>query len=884
MTRSRDQQPRDGRSWYRITAQADSPAQIMLYDLIGMWGVTAKDFISDLAALSGPVEVHINSDGGDCFEAFAIYGALLARPGVTTIVDSVAASAASVIAMAGERRLMARTSQMMLHDAWAGIDGNADDLQHMTDRLNVMSGQLAGIYADTAGGTPDHWRAVMKAETWFTPEQALDAGLITGISGTARVPAAAAAASGAASPGVIRAAASATVAAAWDPDGDGDDDSAPGTDTDHSHWAPDGTQKKSVPGKPMPGQPPAPDAAAAGPVVAWDGPAAMSAASASSDPAAALAAICAGRREGDPKTQAAYALPHHAHPGDPPDPAGTRNALSRLPQTQGLINEAAAKAHLEAHMKTISPGDQAPASAVQSTGRNGMDDAQGALTIEGRRTRITDIGGRLTDMAAGRPAAVFPPDEQAEWDQLVAEKRDHEAALAAVEARNAVLADIHGASGNSHDRPRAQGNGSPQGQGAPSQRFGAPAQHVSRDIYDLGAIRQQASRPEDLPGLYRDNALRAIEQHRFPGSPSREAAQTAVEKLLDQVTDDRYGELPRRILATGSPAYTRVFGHALRVGNPGMLTGQDSQILALGESPDTAGGFAVPFQLDPTIVLTSSGGVSPLRDIARIEKIVGKEYDLVTSAGVTVHRVAEAATSSDDSPVLAQPTVRAERVQGFVPFSVELQGDWNALQSQMLGLLSDAKALEEADAGGATTGFILGTGVAPQAGGIITTMPGVAGGSGGSSVRTTTALTFALADIFKLKNAVGNRFRPRGQWMANSAIYDLCRQFGTSIANIWAESLQVGVPSKLIGYPVNESSAMSVATGVTLSPILIFGAFDQYLIVDAVGMNMELIPQLVQQVTAGTGPARPTGQRGYYSWWRNNAVIVNPNAFRVLQP
>lgn len=873
MTRARDRRDGDGRSWYRISNQADGPAQIMLFDLIGMWGVTAKDFIGDLAAISGPVDIHINSDGGDVFEAFAIYSALASRLGVTTVVDGIAASSASLIAMAGEQRLMARTSQMMVHDAWAGVDGNAADLQHMVTRLETVSGQIAGIYADTAGGTPEHWRALMQAETWFTPAQALDAGLITGISGTAREPATAAAgASAAAQRGTLQAAMAPP--GAWDPDGDGDDDSTAEGDTDNSHWTPDGKQKKSVPGKPMPGQPPAEGSTAGGRIVAWDGPAAMSAAGASADPAAALAAICAGRKDGDPKTQDAYALPHHTHPGAAPDPAGTRNALSQLPKTKDLTNEAAAKAHLEAHMKTISPGDQAAAASLE--GKQAMGE-EGALTIEGRRTRITDINGRLTEVAAAYPAAVLPAETQAEWDQLVAERRDHQAALTAVEARNTELAQIHAANGSAHDRPQGTAGGNvPQGGTQLRPGFGAPALHATHDIYDLGAIRQQARAPEELPGLYRENAMRAIEQQRFPGSRSREDAQEAVTRLLDTVSDDKYGELPRRILATGSPAYTRVFGHALQVGNPGSLSSRDSQILALGESPDTAGGFAVPFQLDPTIILTSSGGVSPLRDISRVEKIVGKEYDLVTSAGVTVHRVAEAAPSVDDSPVLAQPTVRANRVQGFVPFSVELEGDWNALQAQMLGLLADAKALEEADSGGATTGFFLGTGTPPQAGGIITTM------AGGSLVTTAVTNVLAVADIFKVKNALGNRFRPRAQWVANSAIYDVARQFGSSIANIWAESLQVGVPSKLIGYPVNEGTAMD-STTVTTKKVMLFGAFDQFLIVDRVGMNMELVPALFRQAVAGAGFGLPTGQRGYYAWWRNNSVILNPNAFRILQ-
>jgi HK97 family phage prohead protease len=96
---------------------------------------------------------------------------------------------------------------------------------------------------------------------------------------------------------------------------------------------------------------------------AWDGPAAMSGCAKADDPAAAYKAICAGKKSGDPALQSSWALPHHKHPGDPPNSAGVSNALSRLPQTQGLTNEAAAKSHLEAHMKVINP-DYTPAKAA----------------------------------------------------------------------------------------------------------------------------------------------------------------------------------------------------------------------------------------------------------------------------------------------------------------------------------------------------------------------------------------------------------------------------------------------------------------------------------------------------------------------------------------
>ena len=102
-------------------AANDAPAEIMLYDEIGPWGVSAKAFTSILvSAGAGPVNVRINSPGGDVFDGLAIHNALKAhRGGVTTQVDGLAASAASYIAMAGDKVGMAESSMMMIHDAWA---------------------------------------------------------------------------------------------------------------------------------------------------------------------------------------------------------------------------------------------------------------------------------------------------------------------------------------------------------------------------------------------------------------------------------------------------------------------------------------------------------------------------------------------------------------------------------------------------------------------------------------------------------------------------------------------------------------------------------------------------------------------------------------------
>jgi hypothetical protein len=160
----------------------------------------------------------------------------------------------------------------------------------------------------------------------------------------------------------------------FDPDGDGDCDACPEGDTDHDYWSEDGTQLKSVPGKPMgdslreairailvdEGLLPGADgffrpANADVDNSPWDASKAWHNGAESDDPAAFYAGICAGKKSGDKATRAAWALPYKYHPGDPVNAAGVKAALGRLPQTEGLTNAAEAKATLQAAMKKVNP-------------------------------------------------------------------------------------------------------------------------------------------------------------------------------------------------------------------------------------------------------------------------------------------------------------------------------------------------------------------------------------------------------------------------------------------------------------------------------------------------------------------------------------------------
>ena len=178
-------QPTPVVSWYAITAEATGEgtptrAKVRIYDAIGgWWGTNAADFVAELDALDvDELEVHVNSPGGAVWDGVAIMNALKQhRAKVTIVVDGLAASAASIVAMAGDEVVMAEGSQMMVHQASGGAWGNAETMRDMVGILDKIDVSMATIYARRAGGTRASWLDVMRAETWYTAEEAVEAGL-----------------------------------------------------------------------------------------------------------------------------------------------------------------------------------------------------------------------------------------------------------------------------------------------------------------------------------------------------------------------------------------------------------------------------------------------------------------------------------------------------------------------------------------------------------------------------------------------------------------------------------------------------------------------------------------------------------------------------------
>jgi ATP-dependent protease ClpP protease subunit len=176
-------------SWYTIRARA-SGVEVLIYDEIGAYGVSAKGFLAELGALpdDAPINLRLNSPGGSVFDAVAIYNALTRHSGTITVwIDGIAASAASYVAMAGDEIVMPQNAFLMIHDPSGIVMGTAADMRDMAGTLDKIAASMMRGYAAKSGKPENEMAALMTAETWFDAQDALEAGLATRLSEPVRI-------------------------------------------------------------------------------------------------------------------------------------------------------------------------------------------------------------------------------------------------------------------------------------------------------------------------------------------------------------------------------------------------------------------------------------------------------------------------------------------------------------------------------------------------------------------------------------------------------------------------------------------------------------------------------------------------------------------------
>lgn len=162
-------------------------AELFIYEPIGadfFGGISATQVKNELRAAKNAknLSIRINSPGGDVFDSYTILNLLKEHPATKSVsVDGLAASGASLIAMAGDTVTMAPASMMMIHEASAGAYGRAADLRALADVLDKLNGQLAGIYGERTGLDAETLAAMLNEETWLTAEEAVDHGFADSI-------------------------------------------------------------------------------------------------------------------------------------------------------------------------------------------------------------------------------------------------------------------------------------------------------------------------------------------------------------------------------------------------------------------------------------------------------------------------------------------------------------------------------------------------------------------------------------------------------------------------------------------------------------------------------------------------------------------------------
>jgi HK97 family phage major capsid protein len=374
------------------------------------------------------------------------------------------------------------------------------------------------------------------------------------------------------------------------------------------------------------------------------------------------------------------------------------------------------------------------------------------------------------------------------------------------------------------------------------------------------------------PSETRERALRRLDDRASTAHMTADQ-KTEVERAIRKDPD-----IGRRILVTETEAYRNAWMKLVTNPNANMILDDEErdavrayeEYRAMGEVTTTAGGFGIPVFIDPSIILTAQESDNPFLTLARQVTVNTNEWKGVSSAGVTWAFQTEAATVTDNSPTLAQPTVHIHMARGFIPYSIEVGQDYPSFAEEMAALLAagyDELLVDKFTRGsGSTEPF-----------GILTAL------SANTNVRvriTTSGTTFGANDPYLVWKALPQKYRRNSSWLMSVDVNNKIRQIGTAnVFHAFTENLKAEWLALLFNKGVYESPYMPDTTTSTSATdgYAVVGDFNNYVIARRGGMSVELVPTLFD-VTNN----RPTGQRGWFAYARIGGNSVNDLGFRLL--
>lgn len=464
--------------------------------------------------------------------------------------------------------------------------------------------------------------------------------------------------------------------------------------------------------------------------------------------------------------------------------------------------------------------------------------SEAITAMETLARRAIDAGRRMSN------------EECREVDSLESAIGDADELLEQLDAREGELTSVG-------DRTAAIANSSALNFNA--TRGGDPWDRA-RSTTDRGELRSLAraaiERTDGAPDKSRDRLTRQLEQ---PETGDEDVARWAIAS-----SDPSYRSAFTKLLADPYTATTRMTDDEVAAV---AHAGDAKRAVNLGANAE--GQYLMPFELDPTVLLTGNGAVSSIEDYASVKMIATKTWHGISSAGVVSSWDSELEEVSDDAPTdLAQPTISVNRLSTFVPFSIEAEADVPDLVEEMARLIRDDQDVKLAEA------YWTGAGSSDEPTGVVTALDA----NTNSEVTLTTAGTFDLSQVYRLHEALPPRFRQNGTFAANVAIINLIRRMGETVTGNAAtivDSLQSGNPPQLLGRPIIEASPMD-ATVTTDKSFMVFADLSRYVIPKRPS-TVEVVPHLF-----GTTNGRPIGSRGLIAFTRVGGDVVTDEAMRLL--
>jgi HK97 family phage major capsid protein len=368
---------------------------------------------------------------------------------------------------------------------------------------------------------------------------------------------------------------------------------------------------------------------------------------------------------------------------------------------------------------------------------------------------------------------------------------------------------------------------------------------------DLEAVRSLTVTSADM----RARALDAIELEARRGNLEHDFAEEATRKTQAQFKGQ--SNIAKHVLLTGSEEYQSAFSDYISDPQGNAMRAALSLTLANG-------GYLLPFVLDPTIVLTNASSANPWRRISRVVQTTSNTWNGVNSAGVNAAMVGEGSVSTDATPTVGNIVITPRKAHAWLFGSYEVLEDTD-FGTQLPELLADAKdRLEESQ-------LATGNGTPPNVVGVVPAATVV--------VTTATTLVVAVADVYATQQVLPARFRnaPKAAWVANVAQINRFRQLDTAGGSSFWTNLGKGQPATLLGAPIYESTTMDASVAINALEA-IYGDFNQFIVCDRVGISMIYEPLVKDQATA-----LPTGQAGWYMFWRFGSQVSTTNAFRVMK-